>query len=219
MTWHDVTVFQWQQLIDVSRSDDSDADKSIKTASILTGKTEAQIRKLTYDQLQQLAKSIEFIGSEMPQRRLTKIKANGNHYQFRYDVDQMPIGRYIEAKHFAQDFTGNLHKIAASMCIPMKRTITGPKAMEFNPADHSRYANDLQSAPVVEVLGSVTFFYLRLIGWIRSSADCLAEAMRAKGMREDQIETVRAALWHSMDGFIRPRLSLNISGLNLTGHI
>ena len=217
MTWNDVTVFQWQQLMDVSQSGESDAEKSIKTASILTGKTEAQIRQLTYDQLQKLAKSIEFISIEMPQRRVTKIKANGMHYQFRYDVEQMPMGRYIEAKHFAQDFAGNLHKIAASMCIPMKRTFTGQKPMEFNPADHSRYANDLQAAPVVEVLGSVTFFYLRLIGWIRSSADCLAEAMRAKGMTQDQIETVRSALWHSMDGFIRPRLSLNTSALSLTG--
>ena len=206
--WKDVTVFQWQQLTDLYTSKGDDL--ITPTISILSGMTEAQVDSLPLSERNALAKKYDFVHTEPEAKPEKFIEVNGRRYKCVYDVRNIPAARYIEGKHFAQDPNGNLHKIAASMVLPMKRTFWGWRVEKYNAAQHEQYANDMLAAPITSVLGSVVFFcevYKRSI-------------KNLGGYLENQMKTIPGskgiaqALGEVMDGITAFQLSQNTKELN-----
>lgn len=168
-TWEDITVFQWQQLMNLYKEEgNSNLDLIVRAGSIVTGKTEHEIDALTMSQINDLGKAMAFIHTDIEPKPRRHIKANGRRYRCIYDVRKMPAARYIEGKHFGQDFHNNLHRLAASMVWPQRRFLkVGPWLDDrYDAARHSEYAEDMLAAPITAVFGSVVFFcevYLRSI--------------------------------------------------------
>lgn len=168
-TWSDITVFQWQQLMNLYREEgNSNLDLVVRAGSIVTGKTEHEIDALTMTQLNDLGRALAFVHTEIPAKPARFIKVGGRRYRCIYDVRKMPAARYIEAKHFGQDLHNNLHRLAASMVWPQRRFLkVGPWVDDrYDAARHSEYAEDMLAAPITAVFGSVVFFcevYLRSI--------------------------------------------------------
>lgn len=214
MTWKDITVFQWQQLHDLrSKTNELDeVDLTVKAAAIVTNQTEKQIQDMTILESKALASKLAFLNTEIKTNRVDYIEANGNRYKVNYDVKRMPAARYIEAKHFSNDFAGNLHLIAACMVVPMKRTVFGHRILEYDATRHEEYASDLLAAPVQDVMGSVVFFYHVYKTWIKVFRDYLKQQMMTMGMTKYQAEVTYQALCGSLDGFTRLPLSLNTKG-------
>lgn len=207
MTWNDITVFQWQQLNDLflaEHKDVTELDLSVKAAAICTGMTEHQIDSLSISELNPILQKIEFIHKEIKPQAAKYIDVNGRRYKCVYDIRKMPAARYIETKHFGKDVNGNLHRIAACMVLPMKKTFFGWKVAKYNAADHEQYANDMLEAKVINVLGSVVFFYQVFRLWTKSSKDYLTSQMMKGGMTKYQAEVLHQALCKVMDGYIRP---------------
>jgi hypothetical protein len=115
MTWKDINVFQWQQLYDLQSNVESmsEQEMSIKTIAILTNKTEQQIQDMSEKQFLKIAHKIKFLQKQFDVKHVDYIYANGKRFKCQYDVKRMPAGRYIETKHFAANFTENLHRLAA----------------------------------------------------------------------------------------------------------
>lgn len=205
MTWNDVSVFQWQQLADLfsKATEIEDIDVSVRTASIVTGKTEAQILQTPLSETNKLVDSLLFLKEEIPTKKVKYIYANGKRYRCNYNVKDMPASRYIEVKHFTGDFSNNLHKIAASIVIPQKRSLFGWEDAEYDAKRHEDYSNDLLSASIVDVMSSVVFFYLVYRNWINLSLDSLKLEMKKMGMSQQLIEMTIRTLCDSMDGSIR----------------
>lgn len=206
MTWKDINVFQWQQIVDLftQSKDLTESELAIKLVSILKKMTEYQISSLPPSELNTLLKSIDFIHEEIKPEPSKYIKVNGRKYKCIYDVRNIPSARYIETKHFAKDINGNVNKIAASMVTPMKKTIFGWKEDKYDPSKHEEYANDMLEAPIVNVLGSVVFFCLVYRNWIKASQDYLISEMMEKGITKYQAEVLYQTLCSTMDGYIRP---------------
>ena len=101
------------------------------------------------------------------------------------------------------------------MVMPMKRTLFGWKVDKYDATKHEDYAQDLLEAPITAVLGSVVFFYQVYKGWIKSSKDYLIQEMMTKNLTRYQAEVLYQTLCDSMDGFIRPNLSLTTKKSNL----
>lgn len=213
MTWNDITVFQWQQLSDLKDLDE--VDMAIKATAIVTGKTEMQVQQMTLLETKELSSQLAFMATEIPLKRVNYINANGNRYKVNYDVRRMAAGRYIEAKHFANDFAGNIHRLAACMVIPMKKTIFGYQEIPFDASKHEEYANDLQMATITDVMGSVVFFYHVFKIWIKVFKDYLKSEMQKMGMNKYQSEVVYHALCSSLDGFIKHQSWQNMKGFRL----
>jgi hypothetical protein len=217
MTWKDITVFQWQQLHDLKTKSDQldDVDITVKAAAIVTNRTEKQVQEMTLLESKKLASDMAFLNSEIKINRVDYINANGNKYKVNYDIRRMPSARYIEAKHFASDFAGNIHRIAACMVTPMKWTMFGYEPLQYDATRHEQYAEDLQTAPITEVMGSVVFFYHVFKTWTKVFQDYLKQQMMAMGMTKYQAEVMYQALCDSLDGFTRLHLSLNTKGSHL----
>lgn len=211
MTWNDVTVFQYQQLMNIYVKDDVE-DLETATLSILFNKTENEILSLTQKERLALLSKIDFIHTPptgKPQKRI-KCK-NGKVYKCVYDVRNIRAGRYVEAKHFAKEPDENIHRIAASMVVPMRKTWLGLRVDKYDASKHEEYANDLLNAPIPAVLGSVVFFCEVYRRWMQNSRDYLVKEMEKAGMTTSQAEEAYQILWTFTDGTIKQLWWRNMS--------
>ncbi len=206
MNWQTITVFQWQQLTDLftQSKDVTDLDLLVKSAAIITNQTEHQIDSIPVGELKPLLDKIAFIHTDIQPKAVKVIKVNGKRYKCIYDVRNIPAARYIESKHFSTDVNGNLHKIMACMVMPMRYTWRGWVEDKYDASKHSAYAEDMLSAPISHVLGSVVFFYQVYNLWIRNSKGYLTKEMEMKGITKYQAEAAYQTLCNIMDGYTKP---------------
>lgn len=207
MTWKDINVFQYQQIMDLyaDAKDMTELDLAYKITGIVMDLTENQIDSLPVDQLRPLLEQIKFIHEQPKPEPAKYIKVNGKRYRCIYDVRKIPCARYIETKYFDQDRIGNLHKLVASMVMPQKRNWIGMWVDDkYNAEKHSEYSEDLLAAPITSILGSVVFFYQVYRNWIKVSKDYLTRQMILTGMSKYQAEKVYTHLCETMDGYIKP---------------
>jgi hypothetical protein len=176
--------------------------------AILTNQTESQIDSLTIKELGVQLEKIKFITDTAPTPKTVDfIKVGKKRYRCIYDVRKIPYSRYLETKFFTTDVTMNLHKIAASMVVPMKLTWRGWRVAKYDASKHDEYSQDLLGAPFEQVYGSVVFFCQVFSDSIKNLADYFKEEMMKAGMTTTEAEITIEALCQSMDGFTRLPLS------------
>jgi hypothetical protein len=206
MNWKDVTVWQWQQIQNIALKQsegDTFLDIAVKTLAILKNQTEGQIDSLSLKELKDELTKIEWVNTTQPKPKPQNyIKVGNKRYKCIFDVRNMSYARYIETKFFAEDVTNNLHKIAASMVVPMKLTWRGWKVAKYDSTKHEEYANDLLSASFESVYGSLVFFCQVLRDSIRIIVDSSRNELIQKGLSELEIEVITKDLWSDLDGFI-----------------
>ena len=206
MTWKDVTVWQWIQLQNLLQKTEglTELDIAVKSLAILTNQTETQIDSLTIKDLQKQLEEIKFVTDTLPEPKpVDYITTPGRKYKCVYDVKDIPYARYLETKFFGNDVGLNIHKICASMVMPMKRTWKGWKVASYDASKHEEYAEDLLEAPFQQVYGSIVFFCQVFSDSIKSLADYFkTESMKA-GMTEEEAEILVRDLCDATDGFIR----------------
>lgn len=205
MKWSDINVFQFQQIMDTIKTVDAiDYDISIRLAAIVTGKTEHQIDSMPTSDLAKLLKDITFVATEIEPKPARYIQTKNRRFRCVYDVRQIRAARYIEAKHFSGDIYHNLHRIAASLVVPQKRTWWGGWVDDvYDAAIHDQYADDLLSAPITSVFGSVVFFYRVFKKLMVNSADYLTTELTTMGMNNQSVQAVQNS-WKILDGYIPP---------------
>jgi hypothetical protein len=122
-------------------------------------------------------------------------------------VQQIKAARYIETKVFSTDLVGNLHKLAASMVIPQRKTWYGKWVDDkYDAAKHSEYAEDLQAAKFMHVYQSIVFFYQVYRNWIEVSKAYLVKEMMNQGMTSELALKGVQTLCEILDGSIAPNL-------------
>lgn len=199
-SWHDVSVFQWQQLMDLFLKNDPELDLETLSVGILCNLTEMEVYSLDEKTYIDILNSIKFIHEPPKGEAQRYIKVNGKRYKCIYDVRNIKAARYIEAKHFGKDVVGNLHRIAASMVQPQKRKLFVWQNVKYDAAKHEEYATDLLSAPITAVYGSVVFFCKVYNRSINNLKDYLKTEMMTAGMTAEQAEEVHQALCSITDG-------------------
>lgn len=206
MTWKDINVFQWQQIVNLftKEKDLTELDLAVKSVAIAKNMTEHQIDSLPISELNPLLKSIDFIHEDIKPDPVKYIQVNGKKYKCIYDIRKMPAARYIESKYFSKDVNGNLHRVAACMVMPMKKTLFGWRVDKYDASKHEEYAQDMLEAPITSVLGSVVFFCLVYRSWIKVSKDYLVSEMMSKNLTKYQAEVLYQTLCETLDGFIKP---------------
>ena len=215
MTWKDVTVWQWIQLQNLLQKTEglTELDVAVKSLAILSYQTENQIDSLSVKDLNKQLLKIKFITDTLPEPKpVDFIKTPGRKYRCIYDIRNIPYARYLETKFFGADVALNIHKIAASMVMPMKKTWRGWKVAKYDSAKHEEYAEDILEAPFEQVYGSIVFFCRVFNDSIRSLSDYFkTESMKA-GMTEEQAETMVQDLCSALDGFTKLPLSQSTKG-------
>ena len=209
-SWKDVNVSQWQDLTKLyTEEGNTNLDLIVKSLCILMNKTEHEVDSFSMSQINEYAKQISFTHEEVMPVAQRYIDVNGRRYRCIYDVRRMPAARYIETKVFTGMASVNeqLHKIAACMVVPQKRAFGCLWYVDdvYDASKHSEYAEDLLSASITDVLGSVIFFCNVYINSMWNLKTYLVmEALKNRKMTTMQAEEVVNNLCSGLDGIISP---------------
>ena len=210
MTWNELTVWQYQQIYPIVTKPEkgwTNLDVESKLVGIVYNLTDTQVDNLSVMQFNNLRATLDFLKDEIKGEAAKYVEINGTRYRFIYDVFQIKAARYIESKVFSTDLIGNLHKIAASMVVPQKKTWYGKWVdQEYDAANHSKYADDMLEAKFVNVYNSIVFFYQVYRNWIEISKDYLVNEMTTQGLTKEQADQAVVILCEILDGSIRPKL-------------
>lgn len=163
---------------------------------ILYDMTETQVDEMSViDFNKKCRECAKFLSiSEVPGEAKKKI----NGYWVNYEPQTLKHRQYVEINYWVNDFVENMHLILASIVMPVKwKFFKG-----VNKADeHSKYAEAMLSAKIVDVYHSCVFFcklYSNLIG---VTVDYLGSKNMLKGMNQQMI----TALKDDTVGFIAPQ--------------
>jgi hypothetical protein len=157
-----------------------------------------------------MRQDLAFLDEPIEGKPVDFIVVNGRRYRMNYDIKNMPAARYIESKVFSKDTLGNLHKIAASMVMPQKKTWFGKWVDDkYDASKHEDYAADMQEANFIHVYHSLVFFYQVYRNWIEVSRDYMKAEMMKAGMTATQADSVVLLLCESTGGIIPPSLLPN----------
>ena len=212
MTWKDVTVWQWIQLQNLLQKTEglTELDIAVKSLAILTNQTENQIDSLSVKDLNTQLLKIKFITDTLPEPKpVDYIKTPRRRYRCIYDVRNIPYARYLETKFFGSDVAMNIHKIGASMVMPMKLTWRGWKVAKYDSTKHEEYAEDLLEAPFEQVYGSMVFFCQVFSDSIKNLSGYFKMESVKAGMTEEEAEIMVKGLCDALDGSIRLHSSQN----------
>lgn len=205
MSWDKINVFQYQQLVPALGIQDA-TDQNMRLIAILNGWTENQVDSLSVEEYANEKAKIGFLSESIEGEPVKYIKVNGKRYKCVYDVRKLPSGRYIESKVFSADLVTNLHKLAASMVIPMKKTIFGWREDKYDASRHEEYSNDMLEARFVDVYHSIVFFYQVYRNWMEITKDYLIQKIVEMGKSHSEAEKEVANLLNILDGSIAPKL-------------
>lgn len=223
MTWNDITVLHYQTIYPYIKDESlTDIERDCKILSILTGKSEAQLDRLTWEEFKKLRASIRFLhDGEIKADPVEILRTPKRNFRINYDVRKNAVGRYIEVKHFAADeknLIPNLHYIMASMVTPLKRGVFGLTVDKYDAALHEQYANEIQGAKFNDVFYSMVFFCNLYANWMNLSKDYLVQNLmkQTKNLTKEQALQLVQTLCSDMDGFITSNKLPLIKGLHLT---
>jgi hypothetical protein len=210
MTWNDLTVWQYQQIYPIVTKPEKDwtnLDVESKLVGILYNLTDTQVDSLSVGEFNKMKANLGFLDDKIEGKPVKYTEVNGKRYRFIYDVQQIKAARYIETKVFSTDLVGNIHKLAASMVMPQRKTWYGRWVDEkYDAAKHSQYAEDLQGANFMHVYQSIVFFYQVYRNWIEVSRDYLVKEMMSQGMTSELALRGVQILCETLDGNIAPNL-------------
>ena len=210
MTWNELTVWQYQQIYPIVTKPEKDwttLDVESKLVGIIFNLTDTQVDSLSVKQFNNLKATLGFLDDKIEGKPVKYTEVNGKRYRFIYDVQQIKAARYIETKVFSTDLVGNLHKLAASMVMPQRKTWYGMWVDDkYDAAKHSEYADDLQASNFIHIYHSVVFFYQVYRNWIEVSQGYLVKEMMNQGMSMELAQKGVQTLCEILDGSIAPNL-------------
>ena len=157
MNWKDINVFQYQQIVEAYKIEHP-LDRIDRLIGIALGLTANQVDSLDVDGYNKAVVDIDFLNQEIQGKPVKYIQIGKKRYKCVYDVRKIHAARYIESKVFQTELYSNLHKLAASMVVPMKKTLLGWKEDNYDASRHEEYSQDMLEAKFVDVYHSIVFF-------------------------------------------------------------
>ena len=208
-----VTISKFQELYKISLMEIDEAEKSALLVQEFTGLSEAQVNKMPLKKFNKLCaeinKKFEQYGKELDEKKPSKYVAiKGRLYLLEYDLAKPPMnaGRYVELATYSDDIIGNLHKIMATMCTPLKLTYKGLKRKEKN---HKQVADDMLDIDFEVAYHSAVFFY----AVFSKSIQGLSTYFKTIATETAKVEEVLTNLAEFTDGFITAKWYQNLKVL------
>ena len=207
-----LTIKQFQQINDINKTTIDDLDKSIMFVMVLTGKSEFEVNRMKVKKFNNLcAEVLKAFESMMVDLNKGKpenlIKVNSKWYWINYDVSKLDAGRYVETATFGVDLLDNLHKLMATMVVPMKWTWKGLKPIEYNAMNHEEIAEDMLQADFKHCYHAAVFFYALFKNSILSLESYLMDQTEKK----QELKRAMMNFKNLSDGFTMPSSYQNLN--------
>ena len=198
MTWNDITVGQYQQLVELGKMELTEEELTHESVAVVYGMTANEVKKLAPEKLGALIGSLAFIKSEVVPVKVKRIKAGKHWYTFDSNLKELKTSKYVETKYFQQDFAGNIHNLLAVYCVPLK---WGLIPTSYDITDFELHAQRLKAAKLPEAMGVLLFFCPLLLNLTEGILGYSTRQLMTK--ERELIEKCLTLLSANMDGSIR----------------
>lgn len=206
-----ITISKFQNLFAISKMDLNELDKSTRLVQCLTGKSEYAIDKMSlkkYNRLcVRLGKVFELQTSSIMNGKPSEIiRVNGHTYKVMLSVTdkEFNAGKYVEVSTFANDVINNLHKIMASICVPVKWSWLKFKYIATE-RSHEGIANDMLDADFSKCYHAAVFFYAVYKKTMSNLQPYLIKEMKTKGATETEAMEALMLSQNILGGFTMPK--------------
>jgi hypothetical protein len=185
-----LTIRQFQDIMKVSETDLPELDKSILIVRAITGKSEYEVNKMKGSKFTKIVNSVnkklsEFADNVNNEKPKKFISVNGTTYRLHYDINRLSSGKYVEAVAFQDDMINNLHKLLATMAVPMRWTWRGIRAKPYKAEEHAKIAEQMLDADFSVAYHACLFFCAVSLISIKD----LSSSGKVPGMKNlDQLE-------------------------------
>lgn len=211
MNWKDLTVEQFQQLNEIDKDFEA-LDKAYHTVSICKKIDIEELDAMPISEFNRLSNDCLFVVKQ-PMQDVT-VKRFGR-FKFIHDIRKIKsaVARYIEVKHFAQDYIPNMHLILASMVQPQRKNWLGMWVdVPYDSKEYETYAAELQQIPITVAMGWIGFFFrvleqLKVVSHQSSQQKFQKQKMKLiwkmmlkHRMSKKEVEKIVDPLWQNMVG-------------------
>ena len=206
-----MTIKMFQDLFTISQTEMEEIDKSILLVQAYTGKSEFEINKMSVKKFNRLCakikKAFDNVGKQITKGKPKNlIKANGKWYWLNFEINEMTAGRYVETATFGSDVVGNLHKLMATMCTPMKWSWKGLVQDKYKADNHSKYAEDMLQADFDHCYQACVFFW----AVFNESMRVLQYSLEGDQMEKEMLNQHLMNFKKVMDGCLMPNWYQNL---------
>ena len=207
MKWKAITIRQFQELAQIEKSAGDDFDIKVAKVAHLEGKTLADMDQLSIGQLNDLFRKYADLFNEVaPDKTMREWFKDGIKYKLISDIRDINAGQYNELIHFSKggDIVGNLHRLMATLVMPLER-----KYFRWVPMkkDHAKVSDIMLDAPFHLCLKSAVFFCKVYTASLKSLTPFLAEQLMKEGMTRLEALEAMEGLCSLMDGILMPSKS------------
>lgn len=206
-----LTIHKFQQLNEIANSDLNEIEKSSRLVQSFCDMTEDEVDNLSLYKFNKLCKKInDFFNLKQLELDRTKpaniIKVNGQRYNIIYDIAKLPFnaGRYVEIATFSSDVLGNMHKIMASIVVPVKFSFKKMRWVKVE-MDHDVIADNMLDADFRHCYHAMVFFWAVLKYSIQDMMPYLSQEAMKKGANPEEVHITLTGLLKILDGFTMPR--------------
>jgi hypothetical protein len=204
MKWKAITIRQFQELAQIEKSAGDDFDIKVAKVAHLEGKTLADMDQLSIGQLNDLFRKYADLFNEVaPDKTMREWYKDGVKYKLISDIRDINAGQYNELIHFSKggDIVGNLHRLMATLVMPMER-----KYFRWVPMkkDHAKVSELMLDAPFHLCLKSAVFFCKVYTASLKNLTPFLAEQLMKEGMTRLEALEAMEGLCSLMDGILMP---------------
>jgi hypothetical protein len=207
MKWKAITIRQFQELALIEKSAGDDFDIKVAKVAHLEGKSLEEMDQLSIGQLNDLFRKYADLFKEVaPDKTMREWYKDGVKYKLIADIRDINAGQYNELIHFSKggDIVGNLHRLMATLVMPMER-----KYFRWVPMkkDHAKVSDIMLDAPFHLCLKSAVFFCKVFMESLKNLSPYLAEQLMKEGMTRLKALEAMEALSALMDGILTPSKS------------
>lgn len=178
MTWSDITVGQYQELIQIQT--DSELGRFIQMISIALDCDQDDIRNLSLKEWQTLKTNFQFLTDDPQNDFSTFIDYDGVELGIEPDINLISTGVFIDAEQFRQDPIENLHRTLALIYRPVTEKIseTEYKIENHKSSGFEKRAEFFRKKVSIEKVFGATIFFFILSGQLSiDMTDYLKEVM------------------------------------------
>lgn len=194
----DLTVADYQQLYEISKSEDNDTEKSIRFVAVLTGMPRWDVEEIPVHEFNKICgeMAIIFSGQSPDTKPVTTVVIKGKKYLVEHNPRNITTGQYIDLQHFMKgNIIENLHKIFACLLRRKRLMRTG----KYNGTEHEIIAEGVRDLNFIHIHATCLFFskfwHLSMIA-IRDSLEKKAKMMKTP-LPQELLD-----LWKLTDGYI-----------------
>lgn len=194
--WEDVTLGEFIQIEQITKSDTDDNFKVMNVIAVLSGLTYDDIKNLPAAQLTKLSKDAEFISTDVPDiNKQKEYVINGTTYVLKADIPEITTAQYIDYQAIMKRQPIELDRLVAVFLIP--------KGHNYNEGyDFNKVVEDVNSMRFVDAQ-AIAFFLRRqlslfiviLTDYLKKNLKTMKVNRKSRNTLVTQLRNMALSLW------------------------